>query len=253
MSKKIEHLTRELKEFFPEKNSQKIAEHLSHLTEMQEDFSASPYFKSELKTRLRNMYTMEKKSSFSLLSFLRYSGLFASFLFVSGASYIYYTMQQEQFHRGIETRLQEEVLQVPSSQTFETQMTVSESEDDILSVERSVVSQEKSISSDFKTPTRISDTIEKETPKDVSETFSDTSKIVPKTSQELLESSASLKVQESNEEDTSIGSEDVFESEKIEMRKGGSSDEFIITDIINTFETSLPEENTFPSNDMMPA
>ncbi len=200
---------------------------------MQEDFFASPYFKKQLKARLKHMYTMEKKSSFSLLSFLRYSGVCASFLFVSGASYMYYTMQQDNLGSGIEMRLQDEDVQVPSSQTFETQILAPESKDDVSSLETRSSSQAKSASPEVKTPTQASHNTQKQTVKNVSESVSDTSEVLPETSQKPVETSqkpvetsqkpvesaASLKLQESNEQNTVSQPEIFSESEMTQMRR----------------------------------
>ena len=126
---------------------------------------------------------------------------------------MYYTMLQENLGSGIEMRLQEEVSQAASFQTPETHIIAPESKDDVSSL-------------DTRSSSQASHNTQKQTVKNVSESVSDTSEVLPETSQKPVESSqkpvessASLKLQESNEQNTVSQPEIFSESEMTQMRR----------------------------------
>jgi hypothetical protein len=101
MTKKIEHLTHDLQEFLPGVSSKKLWEKLWELSSLKQDFSASKSFKHNLKLRLSDTYHIQTSSGFSFISIFRFTGILASFIFVSGLTYFYYNSQQNMIDSGV--------------------------------------------------------------------------------------------------------------------------------------------------------
>lgn len=117
MTKKIEHLTTELQEFFSQKDAKKLETHIQKLSEMREDFTVPKPLKQQLKKRLEHIHGIEHASKNTSFSWFSYVGIFSSLCLVFSVVYALFDTRTLDTTRISELPMGAQVQDMSSEQT----------------------------------------------------------------------------------------------------------------------------------------